>query len=289
LLVAPAYREATYDRYVSLQAFGPDDPAYLQGLRQSLLPNQPAIHHLRAVGNYDPLTVGAYQDLYDLLAGTSLEAAQPLLDLLGARYLLSDEELAWPQVYEAAPLESAPAPKIYVNESALPDAYVVPQARVVQDASARLATLLDPGFDPHAEVLLSQPPRASLDADPPVADGQAPTVLRRGPDQVIIEVTMSQPGYLVLTDTYYPGWQATVDGAPAEILVANHAFRAVQLPAGAHVVAFRYAPLSFRWGAWLTLGGLLLLIGLVAAAWVRRPGRDSERPHSPVGPTGKAE
>jgi hypothetical protein len=274
LLVTPAYREATYDRYVSLQAFGPDDPAYLRGLRQSLLPNLPAIHHLPAVGNYDPLTVGTYQDLYDLLAETPLDQAQPLLDLLGARYLLSDKELAWPQIYQAAPSPGTTAPKIYLNETALPAAYVVHRARVVEDADARLAALLDPGFDPRAEVLLNQPPPVPTSSNLPAADEPPPAVLRRGPDQVIIDVTMSQPGYLVLTDTHYPGWQATVDGAPAEILAANHAFRAVQLAAGEHVVEFRYAPLSFRWGAWITLGAILLLAGLVVATrWPTRGSR----------------
>jgi uncharacterized membrane protein YfhO len=80
---------------------------------------------------------------------------------------------------------------------------------------------------------------------------------------------MSQPGYLVLTDTHYPGWQATVDGAPAEILVANHAFRAVVLGAGQHIVEFIYRPLSFRLGAWLTLAATLLLVGMVGVRLLR--------------------
>ncbi|MGD8627307.1 MAG: YfhO family protein, partial [Anaerolineae bacterium] len=124
------------------------------------------------------------------------------------------------------------------------------------------------------EVLLSRPPPMPIDPASPAADERPPAVLRRGPDQVIIDVTMSQPGYLVLTDTHYPGWQATVDGAPAEILVANHAFRAVHLAAGEHVVEFIYAPISFRWGAWITLGAILLLAGLVVATrWPTRGSR----------------
>jgi hypothetical protein len=272
LLVAPDYREAIYDRYVSLQAFGPDDTAYLHGLRQSLLPNLPAIHHLPAVGNYDPLTVGAYQDLYDLLASTPLQEAQPLLDLLGVRYLLSGDELALPQIYEATAPEDTAAPKIYLNETALPSAYVVHQARIVEDGGERLTALLDPEFDPRVEVLLSRSPPVNINPDLPRADESPPDVLRRGPDQLIIDVAMSRPGYLVLTETHYPGWRATVDGESAEILVANHALRAVQLAAGEHVVEFEYAPLSFRWGAWITLGAILLLAGLVAAARLRTRG-----------------
>ncbi len=73
---------------------------------------------------------------------------------------------------------------------------------------------------------------------------------------------MTQPGYLVLTDTHYPGWRATVDGQPAEILEANHAFRAVQLDRGEHTVLFEYQPLSFRLGAWITLVALVVLAAI---------------------------
>ena len=70
-------------------------------------------------------------------------------------------------------------------------------------------------------------------------------------------------GYLVLLDSYYPGWRATLDGEPIPILRANYAFRAVRLPAGKHVVEFRYKPMSFYLGSFVTaitlFGGAVLL------------------------------
>jgi len=91
---------------------------------------------------------------------------------------------------------------------------------------------------------------------------------------------MVQAGYLVLTDTFYPGWQATVDGEPAEILPADHAFRAVSLEAGEHTIRFEYRPLSFRVGAWVSLGaGLLLAAALIGGR--RRPvGRENRGSHA---------
>jgi uncharacterized membrane protein YfhO len=74
----------------------------------------------------------------------------------------------------------------------------------------------------------------------------------------------------VLADTFYPGWRATVDGRPAEIVRANHAFRSVRLPAGRHEVRFRYESAWFRWG--LVLAGLGAL-ALAAAAVARLAGR----------------
>jgi uncharacterized membrane protein YfhO len=81
---------------------------------------------------------------------------------------------------------------------------------------------------------------------------------------------MPQAGYLVLNDVYYPGWRATVDGQPAEILPANHAFRAVALAQGEHIVAFQYAPFSFRLGASITFAALLLATALTVGWLLRR-------------------
>jgi hypothetical protein len=269
------YAQEVYDGYISLSSFGSSDAEYLQGLRQSLLPNLNAAHHLPGVENYDPLIVGLYHDLLDLLTGEgnaplSLDKARSVLELLGARYLitnsggslLTDDELDLPLLYSKGP-------HIYANEGALPAAWIVPQARVVENRQARLAILLDPGFDPRSEVILSRAPASPL-VTVIQSPGQAPpTVLREGPNQVRIELDLRQPGVLVLADTYYPGWQATVDGAPAEILPANHAFRAIPLDSGEHQVVFDYAPLSFRLGAWITAGAALAFVAAMGAAMIR--------------------
>ena len=74
-----------------------------------------------------------------------------------------------------------------------------------------------------------------------------------------LKVRMSAPGYLVVADTFYPGWQAYVDGQARPVLRANWLFRALELPAGEHSVEMRYEP-AF-WGAgWLL--ALLAVVGL---------------------------
>ena len=74
----------------------------------------------------------------------------------------------------------------------------------------------------------------------------------------------------MLAYTFYPGWQATLDGTPVEILRANHAFRAVVFPPGEHIVVFRYAPLSFHMGGAISL---LSLIAVMVGLAVLRPRR----------------
>ncbi len=260
-----------YGQYVSRTDFGSVDPAHVQGLRDSLIPNLNSPHHLPGVGNYDPLTVGPYHDLYSALEGKrdappAPDDIRPVLNLFGARYLITSDELELPLLYGAGP-------RIYANDGALPAAWVVSQARVIEDGETRLEALLDPDFDPRAEVLLSYPPPepepwGKVPPDP-LAQAQ-PIVLRERPDRVIIQVSMTAAGYLVFADTYYPGWRALVDDQPAEILPANHAFRAVALGAGEHTVMFEYAPLSFRLGACLTLGAALLLVTTLWFTMIRR-------------------
>jgi hypothetical protein len=225
--------------------------------------------------------VGLYQDLWDHLEGAkdappSLAEIHPTLDLFGARYIISEEDLPLPLLYDAGPpVVSKTGPRIYQYDGALPPAFVVPQARVVEDREIRLGVLFDAAFDPRAEVLLSHPP--PRESCPQIGEplGRTspqpePSVLRDGPDRVIIRVGMAQAGYLVLTDIYYPGWKATVDGEPVEILPADHAFRAICLGTGEHSVVFEYAPLSFRLGAWTTAGSVLILLLALTTGWLRR-------------------
>ncbi len=89
-------------------------------------------------------------------------------------------------------------------------------------------------------------------------------------------VDAPSPGYVIVNDSFYPGWQVSVDGRPQEILPANAAFRAVAVPAGRHLLRFQYRPVSIRIGVWLTcasviLVGLGLLIPLGSRALTRRP------------------
>ena len=87
------------------------------------------------------------------------------------------------------------------------------------------------------------------------------------PERVVIETDGAGDGWLVLTDAWYPGWRATVDGAPVEITRADVLFRAVPIPAGRHRVEFAYVPISFRIGAGISL---VTLVGCVVALWFGR-------------------
>jgi hypothetical protein len=158
--------------------------------------------------------------------------------------------------------------KIYELLAVLPRAVVAPAAVVISDTAAAQTLLADPTFDPATTVILAE----AVDVSPgEYTSGEhvagehtgsplRATIVDYGAEYV--RITAEGPGYLLLTDADYPGWRATVDGAPAPIVRADLMFRAVVLPAGKHVVEFRYEPLSVRVGLWISgvvWGGLGLL------------------------------
>jgi hypothetical protein len=90
------------------------------------------------------------------------------------------------------------------------------------------------------------------------------TVVSYEPERVIIEADLASEGYLILTDTFYPGWRARVDGKESSILRANLLFRALRLSAGQHRVEFSYEPTCLKIGAAVSAVTLLaIVIGLV--------------------------
>jgi uncharacterized membrane protein YfhO len=95
-----------------------------------------------------------------------------------------------------------------------------------------------------------------------------PISLREAGNSRRIDLTLEQPAYLVMAYTHYPGWRATVDDQPVEILRANYAFMALPLEAGRHQVVLNYQPVSLKLGALLT--GLSLLTTLAVVVLARR-------------------
>jgi uncharacterized membrane protein YfhO len=76
---------------------------------------------------------------------------------------------------------------------------------------------------------------------------------------------------LVLSDTYYPGWKAFVDGKETKIYRADYAFRAIPLNAGTHRVEFTYDPISFKLGVGGTLMGIIGCVVIVLAPRREKP------------------
>ncbi len=141
------------------------------------------------------------------------------------------------------------------NRDVMARAFIVHAAQVLSD-DQMLDRLQDPTFQPDRVVLLSD--GAPMDALPAPGEGDSVEITTYRPEQVILKAQTAQAGYLVLADTWFPGWTATVDGHDVQILRADHIFRAVPLGPGNHEIAFEYHPMSLAWGA--LISGLSVLI-----------------------------
>jgi hypothetical protein len=199
-----------------------------------------------------------------------------LLDLMSAGWVVTPSPPAW--LDDRYRRISAPDAELAVfeNPHALPRAYRVPGAlRAPERLSRALAVMLSDEVDLASHVFLESPPRWLLrSAAARLRDPQASVTIERYEDEsVVLRTNGARPGVVVLTDAWFPGWLATVDGRPAPLLRANVAFRGVVVPAGEHVIEMHYRPASWRHGIWLAL---IATLGL-AVAWFR-PSRVAGNP-----------
>ncbi len=82
---------------------------------------------------------------------------------------------------------------------------------------------------------------------------------RYTPNRIFLKTLNSKEGFLVLSDSYFPGWNAEVDGKLTKIYRTNYAFRGILVPEGKHEITFIYDPLSFKIGAIISLSGLIAI------------------------------
>jgi len=219
-----------------------------------------------------------------------------VIDSIEYEYLLPDAEL---QIVRASlqdaatgaftPLDDLPLPAerwrklasfgdvwVYENLRARPRAWFV--NRLVTASDQEILRAVKEGrlpdgqpFDPAQVALLEAQDSGGMAVSLPASDGASvgqAKVVRYEPQRIVLQTRRDRPGFLVLSEIYFRGWEARVDGVPAPIHRADYTLRGVAVLAGEHQVEFVYRPRSFRNGAVAALGGVLLLAGgAIAGRW----------------------
>ena len=147
---------------------------------------------------------------------------------------------------------------LYRSDALLPRAYLVGDVVAIPDGPAALETLLSERFAPDRSVLLQAVPPNYRPNDG--GRGGKVEILRYSPGETTMSVQASQDQILVFSDSYYPGWVATVDGVETTIYRANVTQRAIVVPGGAHAVRFHFRPRSFVVGLWLSFASFVVLV-----------------------------
>lgn len=236
------------------------------GQKMALAPNTAELYGLKDARGYDFTAVRRYEELIEGKAGTFFfyRWAEPLpaaLPLLGVKYVLTFNSPAPdPALFEL----------VYSNEVNIyryrnfPGRILTVFNYAVENRASVLAKVRSGRFNPQETLLLEQAPPDAVPATQPEAAGNSSArIVSEQPDEVDIAASMARPGFLLLLDTYFPGWRATVNGARTPILRADYNFRAVQLPAGESTVRFIYQPESFRLGMVLFAGSLAIVAGMI--------------------------
>jgi Bacterial membrane protein YfhO len=292
------------------KAQGAEPHSRVFGIDGKLYPNTAGALGLQDIRVLDALYVERYwrylrtfiqPDAYDRFTGSDATPprfeSNPMFDALGVRAVLSERDLA--NVPGLRMLGRDGDTRVYENTNAYPRAWVVRGVRIVRSeddafaflearARRRERAFIVNAFDPQQEAVVESSGKttdrtllALQDGrgDCTAADRDEATIERYSAQSVTVRVSAACAGLLVLPDTYFPGWKATVNGRESVIHPTNGAFRGVVVPQGTSTVVFRYQPRAFP------IGILLAVAGLVAFALValfrRRRGRNPRPPLRP--------
>jgi len=263
-------------------------------LKEKHLPPLSFLYRIHNIWGIDVIRLKRVDELYKALTNTPSISSNNLIDLYSVKYIISvtpiEEDRRYELIYSKIEglqgrkedLLKANTIKLYRNRKALPRAWLVKDFRVL-DSKDILSTVITKEFHPDKEVLLEEEPlwinpkslpgqqsgKVSMPWNKPSAeDRRNPKsfsglqnkveILSETNSRLQLLVKASEKTFLVLSDTYFPGWKVYVDGNKRKIFRANYAFRALPLEVGKHNVEFVYDPLSFKLGALISAFGLVL-------------------------------
>jgi len=192
----------------------------------------------------------------------------PLFDLLNVRYVLTAPNVRLPDNPRYR-LVSTGDMTIYENLQALPRAFAVHRPVLLRDTAEIITYMTSQKFDPRREVVLEEEqPAAFVAAAAAGASSPSRAEIRNYFHETVeIAAEMSAPGWLVLSDSFFPGWEVEVDGKLARILRADCSLRAVAVPSGTHRVVFTYRPQSIARGRMISAFALLIITAGIMLSW----------------------
>jgi hypothetical protein len=199
-----------------------------------------------------------------------LPKSHAVLNAFAVSYVLPPADVRGPSYLKPVYDQVQGGQLVLKNPTALPRAWVAYDWQTAPgQLEAAALTVASSTVELHKRPVLEEVPPSPSPSSAPAPS--AVSFLADSDEHVSLRADAKQAGYLVLDDSYYPGWQVTVDGHAAKIVPADDNFRAVAVTAGEHTVDFRYRPSSFRIGAIISIvTALALLAGLVAVLWRRR-------------------
>ncbi len=250
------------------------------------LPNFIAMKNgVEMIDGYDPTQLKSYRNFLTFFFGESSWEIGPfisietgkvignpeILGLLNVKYVLTDspiESKAFDlklnmtahvyEIYEQTKeIENV---YVYENTKVLPRAFVVPDVKIIKDEKSILSEMNSTAFNPSEYAIIEK------DIDKPLINYgnlKEAEITYYSPNEIHIKVKLTNPGFLVLSENWYPGWKAYDNGVEKEIYKTDYILRSIYLESGLHEINFVYKPLSFRVGAWISIITIFCICGVV--------------------------
>ena len=209
------------------------------------------LNNIKWTGTFYPVEVSKYKKLF---AEANLPKKELILARSGVKYLY----------YRDRGFTRIPG--------AFPKAMIFYQARAISERDQIEKLWSDPDF-PAGQVLLIEAEPGKTDPGSASPGAEQARIVEYQNEKVTVEAEAKEAGWLLLLDSYYPGWRAEVDGWPVEIYRADGFFRAVKIPGGKYRVAFSYFPAVFRNSAVVSGIGIFTWLGLMAFSFIRSSNR----------------
>ncbi len=222
-------------------------------------------YRIEDIRNYDSLGVNWYNSIFQYI---NLSDA---LNLTNVRYLIEGKDFdvsAFTNIFQ--PVKEYNGFILYKNLSAFNRAFMI-YNYAVADGDQQALDLLHAYSGQLNKIAIVF--RKDAQAMPPTAGTQGTykiDFIKYTPGYIKMTCNTSQPGLFFISDTYFPGWHARVDGKKTKIIRADYAFQGLWLTQGTHIIELNYDPASFKYGALLSIIGILSLIGFYFIAFRKK-------------------
>lgn len=233
--------------------------------------NTNMLFNIKSANGYASLSLARFEEIEnEILKGINTDhssvtlsnASLKLLSLFGTKYLVSPFEVTGPPLTLRYTTEKHYNLRfrLYENHDFVPNVLLLTDVKVMKSSDIT-KEIEKASFNPRKTVILEKKQNFSLASNYPQDVGTILSLDKKNSgQQVLIKTDSKVPSHLLLTDIYYPGWHAYIDGKETEILQADYLFRAVPLSSGKHTITFVYKPASFLIGGLITLFTVTTLI-----------------------------
>jgi uncharacterized membrane protein YfhO len=221
---------------------------------ENLIPNRSILYDINLIYTVSSLS---FKDVIKLFGSLYLKDKNKFFRDLNINYILAAPADVYLFQKYARPLQIMKYKTLLKLENIPPRAFIVTIAYFYDSDKAILSNILSPGYKIDEMALFKKP---ELKFNKPTATEHNAKIINYSYNNVNIETSSNGECYLILLDSFYPGWKAFIDEQEVEVLKANLIYRSIKLPAGNHHIRFTFAPPNFKKGIALSLISLLLAL-----------------------------